>query len=173
MPGITLTVDLRGRGRRLDDGTRRTLAARLRRAVVATGLSAVELSLSLSDDVELHALNLAYAGEDHATDVLSFAQAEGPRVPSATLRPLGDIVISVQYAARQAKVAGHSLPAELFHLAVHGLVHLLGYDHRDAAEERVMFDYEAALRRAALAPGPIGAVATIAPPRRPRRTTPR
>ncbi|MEO6950962.1 MAG: rRNA maturation RNase YbeY [Polyangia bacterium] len=162
-----LTVEARGRGRRLAAGTSRTLAARLRRAIVAAGLVGVELSLSLSDDVEMHALNLAYANEDHATDVLSFAQAEGPHVPHAGRRPLGDIVISVEYAARQAKTAGHTLPAELFHLAVHGLVHLLGYDHRDAREERVMFGYETALRRSALTPGPI---ATISAPSRTRRS---
>ena len=161
-----ICVELRGRGTRLADGTRRTLAARMGRAVVAAGLSDVELSLSLSDDVELHALNRAYAGEDHATDVLSFAQAEGPRVPSPGRRPLGDIVISVEYATRQAKAAGHTLIAELFHLAVHGLVHLLGHDHRDAAEERVMFGYEAELRQSALAASRIGTVRTVARPRR-------
>jgi probable rRNA maturation factor len=116
----------------------------------AAGLDGVELSLVLSDDRELHALNRKYAGEDHATDVLSFAQREGAAVAHASTEPLGDVIISVEYAARQAQRA---LPGELFHLAVHGLVHLLGYDHRDAKEERVMFAYEAGLRRAALALG--------------------
>ena len=166
-----LVVAARGKGTRLAEGTRLTLASRLRRAVAAAGLSTVELSLSLSDDAELHALNLAYAGEDHATDVLSFAQAEGPHVPHVgRRRQLGDIVISVEYAAMQARARAHSLPRELFLLAVHGLVHLLGYDHRDSAEERVMFAYEAALRRSALAPGPIGTLAQISAPRRTRRS---
>jgi probable rRNA maturation factor len=136
------------------------LARRVGRTLRAAGLVGVELSLTLSDDRELHALNRWYADEDHATDVLSFAQAEGAIVaPSTGRRPLGDVIISVEYAARQATAQGRTLPGELFHLAVHGLVHLLGYDHRDAREERVMFGYEAALRGAALARGPIRRVA--------------
>jgi len=145
-----LSLSCRGRGARTTLGTQRTLRRRLLRALIAAGLDGVELSLVLSDDRELHALNLEYAGEDHATDVLSFAQREGTRLPHASVEPLGDVIISVEYAARQAKRA---LPAELFHLAVHGLVHLLGYDHRDAKEERVMFAYESKLRASALALG--------------------
>jgi probable rRNA maturation factor len=123
------------------------------RALTAARLDGVELSLVLSDDRELHALNRKYAGEDHATDVLSFAQREGALVARGALEPLGDVIISVEYAARQAAQGGHTLPGELFHLAVHGLAHLLGYDHRDAKEERVMFGYEAKLRASALALG--------------------
>lgn len=120
----------------------------------AAGLRDAELSLSLSDDAELHQLNRQWAGEDHATDVLSFSQQESDVVPSSSGRtPLGDVVISVEYAARQAAQRGGTLPGELFHLAVHGLVHLLGYDHRDPGEEKVMFGYERALRRAALGVG--------------------
>ena len=96
-----------------------------------------EIALSLTDDRELHALNLQYANEDHPTDVLSFNQ--DPPL-------LGDIVISVPYARRQAK---GPLIDELIHLAVHGLAHLLGYDHRTKKEERVMFAYEARLREKA------------------------
>jgi probable rRNA maturation factor len=112
----------------------------------AAGVAERALSLSLSDDRELHALNQQYAGEDHATDVLSFEQ-EAPL--------LGDVIISVETAARQAKAAGHSLLAELVHLAVHGLAHLIGYDHATPAEERTMFGYEAKLRAAARAPGAV------------------
>jgi len=103
----------------------------------------LEVALSLTDVRELHALNLQYANEDHPTDVLSFNQ--DPPL-------LGDIVISVPYARRQAKGA---LADELIHLAVHGLAHLLGYDHRTQREEAVMFGYEAKLRAAARARGPI------------------
>jgi probable rRNA maturation factor len=59
---------------------------------------------------------------------------------------LGDIVISVETAERQARARAQGLEAELFHLGVHGLCHLLGYDHATRAEERVMFAYEARLR---------------------------
>jgi probable rRNA maturation factor len=124
--------------------------ARLRRlvgrAMRAAGVAERALSLSLSDDEELLALNRQYAGEDHATDVLSFEQ-EAPL--------LGDVVISVETAARQARAAGHGLGAELVHLSVHGLVHLLGFDHATKTEERVMFGYEARLRAAARAAGPV------------------
>jgi probable rRNA maturation factor len=109
----------------------------------AAGVEGRALTLSLTNDRELRQLNHKYAGEDHATDVLSFEQ-------QAPL--LGDVVISVETARRQAEAAGHSLLAELFHLAVHGMVHLLGYDHATQAEERVMFAYEAKLRARATAP---------------------
>jgi probable rRNA maturation factor len=104
-----------------------------------------ELALSLSDDAELLALNRRYAGEDHATDVLSFSQREGQGA-AGKAGPLGDIIISVETAARQAESGGRTLLAELFHLSVHGLAHLIGYDHATAAEEKVMFGWEARLR---------------------------
>jgi probable rRNA maturation factor len=137
-----LTIDIRN-GARLSPSTVRTLRARLLRVLRAAGVAERALSVSLTDDRELRALNKKFANEDHATDVLSFEQA-------APL--LGDVVISVETAARQAKAAKHSLLAELFHLATHGVVHLLGYDHATNAEERVMFAYEAKLRARATAP---------------------
>jgi probable rRNA maturation factor len=109
----------------------------------AAGVVGRAMTLSLTNDRELRQLNKKYAAEDHVTDVLSFEQ-EAPL--------LGDVVISVETARRQAEAAGHSLLAELFHLAVHGMVHLLGYDHATPAEERVMFAYEAKLRARATAP---------------------
>ncbi len=161
-----LDVLVRGRAKRLAPGSLRVLALRLRRTMRAAGIVGAELSLTLSDDPELHALNRSFAGEDHATDVLSFCQAEGAvAAPQRGRKALGDIVISVEYAARQAQAQGRALPGELFHLAVHGLAHLLGFDHRDAAEERVMFGYETALRRAALGRGPVSRVSA------PRRGT--
>ena len=137
-----LTIDIRHRVR-VAPSTVRTLRARLGRAMRAAGVADRAMTLSLTDDRELRALNQKYAGEDHATDVLSFEQ-EAPL--------LGDVVISVETAARQAKAQKHSLLAELFHLAVHGMVHLLGYDHATKAEERVMFGYEAKLRARATRP---------------------
>jgi probable rRNA maturation factor len=122
-----------------------------------------ELSVALSDDAELRELNRRFADEDHATDVLSFAQDEGP--PIGAKGPLGDVVISVETADRQARAGGRTRAAELFHLAVHGLVHLLGYDHATPEEERRMFGYEAELRAAAKARGP---VARVTSPRRRR-----
>ena len=84
-------------------------------------------------------------------DVLSFAQRDAdPGVaiplPPGTPETLGDVIISVEIALRQASAQGHDLLAELGHLSIHGLCHLLGMDHRDAQEERWMFGYEALLR---------------------------
>jgi probable rRNA maturation factor len=142
---------------RLTPPLRATLKRRLQRALAAAGWGSAQVSLTLSDDDELHALNREYAGEDHATDVLSFAQLEakasGP-LPKGVPVLLGDIVISVPIAAKQAAAQGHALDAELLHLAVHGLCHLLGYDHATPTEERVMFGYEAVLRSEATARRP-------------------
>jgi len=115
--------------------------------MTAAGLDGAEVALSLTRDAELLALNREYAGEDHATDVLSFSQREGE---GARGGPLGDIVISVDTAARQARAGGRPLLDELLHLAVHGLAHLQGYDHATPADERVMFGYEAKLRAQAI-----------------------
>jgi probable rRNA maturation factor len=94
------------------------------------------------EDAAIHALNRDYRRKDRATDVLAFAQREGP---AGGLHPavLGDVVISVETARRQAR---RGLYRELLHLASHGLCHLLGYDHRDDAEEREMNARAAALR---------------------------
>lgn len=136
----------------VDDGVaipaavRRTLTANVRRMVRAAALSEghedFECALRLTTDAEIHALNRDYRGKDTPTDVLAFAQREGP---SAKLHPtlLGDIVISVETARKQAK---RGLEKELLHLASHGLCHLLGYDHRDDAEEKTMNARAAKLR---------------------------
>lgn len=110
------------------------------------GCPDAELSILLTDDATLHALNREWRGRDRATDVLSFSQIEVPRdapvtrgttprgkaVDPALLgrRPvLGDIVISLDTAERQAPRYGHSLEAEVERLLVHGVLHLLGHDH--------------------------------------------
>lgn len=131
---------------------RAELKRQLQRAMRAAAVEYAMVSLTLSTDEELHELNRTYADEDHATDVLSFAQQElvpgQPRPSNPALPPelLGDIIISVPIATRQAHERSHDLQAELVHLAVHGLCHLLGYDHATPAQEQVMFGYEALLR---------------------------
>jgi probable rRNA maturation factor len=140
---LALAVD---RGVRLPDGVRRRLRTEVARMVRAAarrdGLADYEASLQLVGDTEIHALNRAWRRKDRPTDVLAFAQREGP---AAALHPgvLGDIVISVDTARRQAR---RGLYRELLHLASHGLCHLLGYDHRDDAEEAEMNARAAALR---------------------------
>jgi len=86
----------------------------------------------------MRTLNRRYRGKDRATDVLSFSLREGS-FPHVQPEVLGDIVIAVPTAARQAAEAGHPLAREIEFLLVHGLLHLLGYDHeRGPAEARRM-----------------------------------
>jgi probable rRNA maturation factor len=104
--------------------------------------AASELSIALVDDEAMQELNATYRGKDRPTDVLAFAQREGDDLGDSDL--LGDVVISVPTAERQAAERGHSLEHELRELLVHGILHLLGYDHeRSPAEERRMFRRQA------------------------------
>lgn len=101
-----------------------------------------EVALSFVDDEEMHAMNAQYRGKNKPTDVLSFAQNEGENFPTfqenaATV--LGDVVISIETAQRQAQERAHSLSYEVAFLAVHGTLHLLGFDHVFAKDRRVMF----------------------------------
>jgi probable rRNA maturation factor len=96
-----------------------------------------ELTLRLTDDLEIQTLNARYRQQDSPTDVLAFAALEVnfPQHLSnfTAFAPLdlGDIIISVETAVRQAQTQKHSLSVELAHLAAHGLLHLLGWDHPD------------------------------------------
>lgn len=126
--------------------------ARMARAAArAAGRLDYEVALRLTGDAEMRVLNRDYRGKDRPTDVLAFAQQEAP---AAAADVLGDLVISVDTARRQA---GRGLGAELLHLASHGLCHLLGYDHRTDAEEREMNARAAALRAEARRRGRIRA----------------
>lgn len=98
------------------------------------GLQEAELSLLITDDTNIRALNAQWRAKDEPTDVLSFPQQEG----EVTGGVLGDLVISVQTAAAQADSMGHDLGTELRVLLVHGLCHLLGYDHLETDEADVM-----------------------------------
>ncbi|WP_425427063.1 rRNA maturation RNase YbeY [Thermocrinis ruber] len=110
-----------------------------RRALEVLGLSKVELSIALVSDAQIKRLNKLYRNKDKPTDVLSFPIGE--KVEDWLI--LGDIVISVDTAKRQAQELGHSLEEEIKRLLVHGLVHLLGYDHElGGEEERKFFELE-------------------------------
>jgi probable rRNA maturation factor len=104
-----------------------------------------EISLLLVDDVEIQNLNNTYRGINRPTDVLSFAMDDemaGDDVPEFFVLEdnniLGDIVISLETAQRQADEYGHSLERELGFLTVHGMLHLLGYDHAGEADTKTM-----------------------------------
>ena len=94
-----------------------------------------ELSLVFVDDAQIKEMNKAYRGKDEATDVLSFPQYD--QLDEGFLM-LGDIVISIDTARKQAESIGHSLEREVAFLTVHGTLHLLGYDHNTQDEEDEM-----------------------------------
>ena len=105
----------------------------------------IEVSLRLCDDAEIRALNCQWRGKDQPTDVLSFPQFEAP-LPSWA-PTLGDVVISVETAARQAREQGHSLSDELVILFTHGMLHLLGFDHHTAEDRDKMVAAETRILR--------------------------
>jgi probable rRNA maturation factor len=130
--------DGRGRPLRLP-GLARWLAG------VAPARARGEVALALVTDARMRALNRRFLRKDRPTDVLSFPAGEsGAPVPG---RFLGDIVVATGVARRQAREAGHPYDTELKVLALHGLLHLLGYDHDDAADAGRMARAEARLRR--------------------------
>jgi probable rRNA maturation factor len=99
-----------------------------------------ELSLIITDDEAIRELNRRFRGVDAPTDVLAFgAEAEGHFVMAPESRPyLGDVVISCQRALAQAEELGHTVGEELKLLVIHGILHLLGYDHQGEADARKM-----------------------------------
>ncbi|UTR09359.1 rRNA maturation RNase YbeY [Evansella sp. LMS18] len=101
-----------------------------------------ELSVTFVNNEQIRELNRDYRGKDEPTDVLSFALNEGEddEVEVEGMPDLlGDIVISVPRAEQQAEEYGHDIKRELCFLAVHGFLHLLGYDHGDETQEKAMF----------------------------------
>lgn len=111
---------------------------RLLEAMVRCGLpDETELSVVFVDDEEIQGLNARWRGKDQPTDVLSFP-LENEGLPGPAARVLGDIVVSVDTARRQAAEYGHSLDRELGFLLVHGLLHLLGEDHETPEDDARM-----------------------------------
>lgn len=103
-----------------------------------------EVSIVLVDNAAIQSLNRQYRGVDSATDVLSFPMLEGEDVPAPEVDavPIGDIVISLERARQQAEEYGHSFEREVAFLTVHGMCHLLGYDHETDEERAVMRERE-------------------------------
>lgn len=126
----------------------------VRKILDALGLIDVELSIFLTNDATIRKLNAEWRHLDKATDVLSFPQHEGvhckPRLLKAPVGlMLGDIVVSVQTAKRQARAIGHNLEAELQRLLVHGILHLLGHEHskKPAKAKKMQSEEKRLLRR--------------------------
>ncbi len=112
------------------------LAAIARRVLEAESAGAAELSVTVTDDETVRSLNREYAGEDAVTDVLSFSQREGEEfaLPPGGVPPLGEVVIAYPQAFRQASERGRPTDAEVARLLIHGILHLLGYDHAEPQE---------------------------------------
>jgi len=104
------------------------------RILSVSGCPEAELSVLLVDDEQIHEINRDYLDHDYPTNVISFAMREGE---GADVQPdlLGDVVISVETAMRDAQEAGESFESELYFLLLHGVLHLLGYDHERGTDE--------------------------------------
>ena len=134
---LPITADVPG----VNEGQRAFLRRVIRTALAAEGVDfPCEIDVLLTGDAGIHAINRDMRQVDRPTDVLSFPEFElrpgqlpGPEDadPGTGLVPLGDMVISMEHAAAQAKEYGHSNRRELAYLAVHSVLHLLGYDHLD------------------------------------------
>lgn len=103
--------------------------------LAALALERAELSVLLTDDRRIHALNLQHRAKDRPTDVLAFPLQDDGSTPGAWL---GDVVISLDTAQRQADSRGRPLLAEVRFLLAHGLLHLIGYDHDTRPRKREM-----------------------------------
>lgn len=100
------------------------------------------VSVVLTDNKRIHEINKIYRNVDAPTDVISFAFQDEPLNPSSDLTNLGEIYISLEKASSQALEYNHSFERELSFLTVHGLLHLLGYDHMNETDEKEMFDLQ-------------------------------
>jgi probable rRNA maturation factor len=139
-------------GQPLTESQERQITAILDYGLQIFNKSTAEISLVLVDNDYIQELNLAYSGLNQPTDVLSFALEETDDAPEVVNKAeipelLGDIYISVERAAEQAVTYGHSFERELCYLAVHGLLHLMGFDHQTPEETAVMREREEQLMR--------------------------
>lgn len=136
-PASSLEIDLR-----VADERWSVLGDCDRLAAHVLGLAAIRLGMSgeaavlLTDDAEMHALNKQWRGMDKPTDVLSFP-GEGPEIPGQP-QYLGDIAIGYDTALRDAETMGRPFEGHIAHLLIHGFLHLLGYDHIEAEDAKVM-----------------------------------
>jgi probable rRNA maturation factor len=117
---------------------RRAVEAALRDQQIVEG----EIGIALADDARMRSLNKSFRGTDKATNVLAFP---APKLRGDGSRPLGDIVLAYETLAREAENEGKSAEHHLMHLAVHGTLHLLGFDHDDEVDAEMMEARERAI----------------------------
>lgn len=102
-------------------------------------LDNVVFNIIIVDNEKIWEINKKYRGIDRATDVISFALEDDKTFNRSDFRLLGDIYISIDKVRSQSEEYGHSFKRELYFLAIHGLLHLLGYDHMTKEDEKIMF----------------------------------
>ena len=138
---MTLAIDVEDAGWDAIPG----LEELTRKAVAAAGIDEAQFDASIvfTDDAAIAALNAQWRGKDNATNVLSFPAEDMP-VADGEAKPLGDIVLALGVITGEAAEQGKTLPHHATHLIIHGLLHLLGYDHQDggAADEMERLETE-------------------------------
>jgi probable rRNA maturation factor len=146
MPGVGPRVEVqltsKAWAERLDAPAAIARAAALAMAEIAGAGAAAEISIVLADDDMVRGLNRAWRGQDTATNVLAFSSGEAA-AGANTPHLLGDVVIAFGVAAAEAAAAGLELSDHLAHLVVHGVAHLLGFDHQTETEADAMEFLEA------------------------------
>lgn len=140
--------------------TRTEVLRRLKAMIRLLQLDKAEVSFVLTDDKRIHHLNKVYRGKDRPTDVLAFAMHEG-EFGALAGRVLGDVIVSVPTARKQALSGRTPLLEEVTMLLAHGLLHLLGWDHETAAKDRRMRAETARLCAVASARSKEGAAGTL------------
>jgi probable rRNA maturation factor len=139
---ITIEIDAAYAGLVARELLQRAAEAALAQSEASDAPLSAELTVVVTGDEQIRALNRAYLGEDSPTDVLSFPSADSssPFVTAPEAEAyLGDVIISYPRAQAQAEAAGHPVEAELQLLVVHGVLHLLGHDHLEADEKARMW----------------------------------
>ena len=137
MPPSCVVVRVSTQGGPFSDASSAVVRRRAEKMLTHLELGGTELSVSLVDDATIHGLNRTWRHKDKPTDVLAFPLGEGEAVrPEGGL--LGDVIVSVETARRQAAKRRRPLLDELTMLLAHGLLHLVGYDHQSDAQEEEM-----------------------------------
>jgi probable rRNA maturation factor len=165
---ITLTLE-RGPHRGVP---RAEILRRIRAMIRVLQLSKMDVSFVLTDDERIHELNKIYRKKDRPTDVLAFAMREG-RFGELAGDVLGDVIVSIPTASKQARANGATVMEEVTMLVAHGLLHLLGWDHETPAKDRRMRAETARLCAAAVRSKPGASKAHTDNPEKPKARGPR
>ena len=128
-----------------DEGVRSAVELAANAALKHENAESRFLSVVLTTDENIHEYNREYRSVDRPTDVLSFPADEGDDLLAPPDGFLGDIMISIPRAREQAKALGHSTEREILFLTVHGVLHLLGYDHMRPEDEQIMFPVQSSI----------------------------